>query len=87
MGLENLREHIVVEDVWTPEDIKENYYSNKGAIYGVLSDKKVNMGFKAPKESEEFNNLYFVGGSVNPGGGMPMAVLSGQQVAKFILDK
>jgi diapolycopene oxygenase len=31
--------------------------------------------------------FYFVGGSVNPGGGMPMAVLSGQQVAEMIVKK
>ncbi len=80
MGLEDLRQHIIVEDLWTPEDIETRYYSNGGAIYGVVSDRKKNLGFKAPKESEKYENLYFVGGSVNPGGGMPMAVLSGQQV-------
>lgn len=84
MGLEDLRDHIVTEDMWTPEDIRENYYSNKGAIYGVVSDRKKNTGFKAPKSSEEYENLYFVGGSVNPGGGMPMVTLSGQKVKKRI---
>ncbi|HHD6763850.1 TPA: diapolycopene oxygenase, partial [Staphylococcus aureus] len=43
-----------------------------------------NKGFKFPKESQYFENLYFVGGSVNPGGGMPMVTLSGQQVADKI---
>ena len=84
MGLKNLREHIIVEDVWTPEDIKANYYSNKGSIYGVVSDKDKNKGFKAPKRSKKYDNLFFVGGSVNPGGGMPMVTLSGQQVSDFI---
>ena len=32
-----------------------------------------------------FDNLYFVGGSVNPGGGMPMVTLSGQLVRDKIL--
>lgn len=87
MGLKDLRNHIVTEDIWTPEDIKNNYYSNKGAIYGVLSDKSKNKGFKAPKKSEKYSNLYFTGGSVNPGGGMPMVVLSGQQVSNKILKE
>ncbi len=87
MGLKDLRNHIVTEDIWTPEDIKNNYYSNKGAIYGVLSDKSKNKGFKAPKKSEKYSNLYFTGGSVNPGGGMPMVVLSGQQVSDKILKE
>ncbi len=84
MGMEGLRESIVVEDMWTPEDIRENYYSNRGSIYGVVSDKKKNMGFKAPKKSNKYSNLYFAGGSVNPGGGMPMVALCGQQVARII---
>jgi diapolycopene oxygenase len=33
-----------------------------------------------PQRSERYRNLYFVGGSVNPGGGMPMVTLSGQLV-------
>lgn len=86
MGLKDLREHIITEDMWTPEDIEETYYSNHGAIYGVVSDRKKNLGFKAPKSSKKYENLYFVGGSVNPGGGMPMAVLSGQQVKDMIVE-
>ena len=85
MGLENLRRHVIVEDMWTPEDIQRLYYSNKGAIYGVVSDRKKNGGFKAPKKSARYGNLYFAGGSVNPGGGMPMAVLSGQNVRDMIV--
>lgn len=84
MGLENLRENIVVEDFWTPFDIQKKYYSNKGSIYGVVSDLKKNFAFKAPKKSGRYKNLYFVGGSVNPGGGMPMVVLCGQHVARII---
>jgi len=86
MGLEDLRKHIIVEDEWTPQDIQKWYYSNGGAIYGVLSDKNMNKGFKAPKKSSKYSNLFFVGGSVNPGGGMPMVTLSGQQVRDKIRD-
>jgi diapolycopene oxygenase len=84
MGLQNLRQHIVVEDRWTPVDIQARYLSNRGAIYGVASDRWQNLGFKAPKRSEKYANLFFVGGSVNPGGGMPMAVLSGRNAARLI---
>jgi len=85
MGLKDLRKHIVTEELWTPDTIQSMYYSNRGAIYGVVSDKAKNMGFKTPKRSEKYKNLFFVGGSTNPGGGMPMVVLSGQQVAKQII--
>jgi diapolycopene oxygenase len=87
MGLTDLRKHIVVEDFWTPLDIEARYRSNRGSIYGVVSDRRRNFAFKAPKHSAEFSNLYFVGGSVNPGGGMPMVTLSGQHVARMISEQ
>jgi len=85
MGLTDLRKHIVTEEYWTPLDIQAKYYSNLGSIYGVVADRWKNLGFKAPQRSKRFSNLYFVGGSVNPGGGMPMVVLSGQLVRDKIL--
>lgn len=87
MGLKDLRKHIVTKELWTPETIQQTYYSNQGAIYGVEANKKMNMGFKTPKASHVYDNLFFVGGSTNPGGGMPMVVLSGQQVVKQIERK
>lgn len=87
MGLTGLREHIVTEDMWTPADIQANYSSHRGAIYGTVSDRKKNHGFKHPKTSKIYDNLYFVGGTVNPGGGMPMVTLSGQQVRDRILAR
>ena len=47
----------------------------------MVTDWRLNHGFKAPKTSSRYRNLYFTGGSVNPGGGMPMVVLCGQKVA------
>lgn len=84
MGLADLRKHIVTEHMLTPHDIESMYLSHAGAIYGTLSDKKLNKGFKHPKKSEIVDNLYFVGGTVNPGGGMPMVTLSGMNAAELI---
>ena len=85
MGLTDLRENIIFKEVLTPFDIKDMYCSNKGSIYGVVSDKSKNLALKMPKKSTEYENLYFVGGSVNPGGGMPMVTLSGINTAKEII--
>lgn len=87
MGLKDLRKHIVVEDFWTPFDIEEKYASNRGSIYGVVCDRMRNFSFKAPKQSPRYRNLFFVGGSVNPGGGMPMVTLCGQHVARMIVNQ
>jgi diapolycopene oxygenase len=87
MGLTDLRKHIVVEDFWTPFDIESRYASNCGSIYGVVCDRSRNFAFKAPKQSPQFHNLFFVGGSVNPGAGMPMVTLGGQHVARMIIEQ
>ncbi len=36
---------------------EKNYRSNRGAIYGVVADKKKNKGFNFLKESQYFENL------------------------------
>ncbi len=86
MGLRDLSRHIVVEHLWTPVDIEREYYSNRGSIYGVVTDRWKNLGFKAPKQCREHPNVFFVGGSVNPGGGMPMVVLCGQNVCRKVVE-
>jgi diapolycopene oxygenase len=86
MGIADLRSHIITEDMWVPADIKQMYLSDRGSIYGVVSDKKKNHGLKHAKHSRRHSNLYFVGGTVNPGGGMPMVTLSGQQVCDMIVN-
>jgi diapolycopene oxygenase len=86
MGLTDLRRHIVFEHMWTPVDIERMYRSNRGSIYGVVSDRFKNFGFKCPKQSTLYPNLFFAGGSVNPGGGMPMVVLCGQNVARSVVE-
>jgi len=80
MGLEDLSRHIVVEDMLVPEDLERMYYSNRGAIYGVVNDWKRNFSLKAPKRSDRYENLFFTGGTRNPGGGTCMVVLGGQNV-------
>lgn len=86
-GLTGLRDSIITEDLLTPVDIERMYRSNQGSIYGVVTDWKKNYGFKAPKVSSKYSNLYFTGGSTNPGGGMPMVILSGQKCADRIMKR
>jgi diapolycopene oxygenase len=84
MGATELRKHIVFEYQFVPDDLRELYGANGGSIYGVAADRKRNGGFKIPSRSPVLNNLYFVGGSTHPGGGVPMVTLSGQLTADVI---
>lgn len=87
MGLKDLRKRTVVQQALLPADIERMYYSNKGSIYGIVSDRWKNQAFRLPKLSPKYDNLYFVGGSVNPGCGMPMVSLSGQLAAETLYQK
>jgi len=84
MAAPGLRSHIRCEQHFIPDDLETLYGSNGGSIYGVVSDKKRNGGFKIPSRSDILENLYFVGGTTHPGGGVPMVTLSGQLTADLI---
>ena len=84
MGLTNLRERILVEQMWTPLDLQARYSAHRGAIYG-LSSNGWRQGFlRPPNASPDVRGLYFVGGSTHPGGGLPLCALSGTNVAREI---
>ncbi|BBH19976.1 diapolycopene oxygenase [Paenibacillus baekrokdamisoli] len=84
MGATGLRSAIEFEYDFVPDDLQALYGSNGGSIYGVVSNRKLNGGFKIASRSTVVDKLYFVGGSVHPGGGVPMVTLSGQLTADLI---
>ncbi len=81
MGLTDLRAHVVTEHVLVPDDLQRMYYSNEGSIQGVVSNRKRNLAMEAPEQSPRCRNLFFVCGSIDPGGGTPMVTPCGQLVA------
>ncbi|MBI3292136.1 MAG: FAD-dependent oxidoreductase [Elusimicrobia bacterium] len=85
-GLTGFREHIRVERWMTPNDLETRYRVDRGAIYGMASHGRLRGGFKPSNRSPDFQNLYFCGGSVHPGPGVPMALMSGQIAADCVLS-
>lgn len=68
----------------TPLDIADQYFSNRGSIYGISSNT-MNSAFKRqPNRSRQLRGLYFAGGFTHPGGGVPMCMLSGKITAELI---
>jgi len=85
MGIDISR-YIELERVYTPEDFFDIYDSNRGSIYGISSNSKT-MAFKRhANRSRDIEGLYFAGGSVHPGGGIPLTILSGKMAAELILE-
>ncbi len=85
MGMNDLKNRIVYEKTFFPSDIASKYLANRGAIYGVVGDRDKNQGTSISKKSNKYNNLYFVGGSVNPGSSIPM-VITGARLVSEQLD-
>ena len=75
---------IVAERTWTPPEIERDTGSHLGALYGTSSNSRWAAFLRHRNESPEFDNLYFVGGTVHPGGGVPLALLSARIAAELI---
>jgi phytoene desaturase len=83
VDLSDVREHIVCEAILTPQDFYEKYGANAGSIYGLSSNDRM-APFTRPGNKSSIRNLYFVGGSTHPGGGVPLVMLSGKIVAELV---
>ena len=79
--------HIETEQVYTPMDFLHLYSSNRGSIYGISSNSKTTAFRRHANRSRDIEGLYFAGGSVHPGGGIPLAILSGKMAAELIAEK
>jgi phytoene dehydrogenase-like protein len=77
---------IEAERVYTPEDLLTLYASNRGSIYGISSNSKTTAFKRHANRSRDIEGLYFAGGSVHPGGGIPLTILSGKMAAELILE-
>ena len=82
----DIADRIEVEQIYTPEDFAELYASNRGSIYGVSSNSKTTAFKRLPNRSRLLKGLYFAGGSVHPGGGIPLVMLSGKMAATLIAE-
>ena len=73
----------LIEEEWimTPDVIEARTQSYLGALYGASSNNKMAAFMRHPNFSKQLTNLYFCGGSVHPGGGIPLCLLSAKIVA------
>lgn len=75
---------IEVESILDPITIESNTGSNKGSLYGSSSNHRMSAFFRQANFSKEYDNLYFCGGSVHPGGGIPLCLLGAKIVNKLV---
>lgn len=80
----DLEKLIEVEEILSPITIESKTASYMGSLYGTSSNGKMAAFFRHPNFSNSINNLYFVGGSVHPGGGIPLCLQSAKITSEII---
>lgn len=75
---------IEVEHVLDPRGIASSTGSHQGSLYGAASNDRMAAFLRHPNFSSRIDALYFCGGSVHPGGGIPLCLLSGAIVADLV---
>ena len=72
----DIGELIVAEQILDPRSIESKTGSYQGSLYGNSSNNQFAAFLRHANFSSTIKGLYFCGGSVHPGGGIPLALLS-----------
>jgi phytoene desaturase len=73
---------VAFEVMQTPRTFEERDGNHRGSLYGPSEDQRLWGLFPEPNTDPRWRNLTYCGGSVQPGAGLPMAVISG----RFAID-
>lgn len=80
----SVEDKIELEEVLTPEQIDLRTSSYQGSLYGTSSNNRFAAFMRHPNFQSHLKGLYFCGGSVHPGGGIPMVMSSARIVSDLI---
>lgn len=81
-----LEKQIIHENITTPSDLQNTTHSYLGSLYGGSSNSMLSAFFRHPNFSK-IDNLYFCGGTVHPGGGIPLCLLSAKIAIDLVNEK
>jgi len=81
---EDIAPLIVNESILDPRNIESKTSSYKGSIYGTSSNNQFAAFLRHANQSSKVQGLYFCGGSVHPGGGIPLCLLSAKIVSDMV---
>ncbi|WP_419803176.1 1-hydroxycarotenoid 3,4-desaturase CrtD [Mucilaginibacter sp.] len=84
---EDIAKLITCESILDPRSIESKTSSYQGSLYGTSSNSQFAAFLRHSNKSSKVKNLYFCGGSVHPGGGIPLALLSAKIVSDWISIK
>ena len=79
----NIRAVLEEEDYLDPRRIELRTSSSQGALYGNSSNNRYAAFLRHANFSKKIKGLYFCGGSVHPGGGIPLSLSSAKIVGEL----
>jgi len=77
---------IEAEQVLDPVLIEERTASFMGSLYGTSSNSRMAAFLRHPNFTKKIRGLYFAGGSVHPGGGIPLCLKSARIMSALVKD-
>ena len=81
---EDIRPYIETESYWTAKDLEIETGSFQGALYGASSNHKLAAIKRHKNTIKKYPRIYFCGGTVHPGGGIPLVLRSARIVSEII---
>ena len=86
-GLTDIEGHIKFEACYLPGTWESGCNISRGSVFGSLAHNLMQMGYFRPHNRHgKYRNLYFVGGSTQPGNGIPNVLLSAKLTSERILN-
>ena len=82
----NIEKFIECEEYMDPTSIELKTGSFQGSLYGTSSNDRMSAFLRHPNFTNKIKNLYFCGGTVHPGGGIPLALNSSKIVTNEIIS-
>ncbi len=80
----DIEKYIVTESFADPRSIEAGTGSYNGSLYGLSSNNMLAAFYRHPNFKKSIKNLYFTGGSVHPGGGIPLCLASARIIDREI---
>lgn len=84
---EDIQKLIECEQILTPNSLFENTGAYKGSIYGLNQNSLLKIISRKSNKDNTNKGLYYVGGTVHPGGGIPLALVSAKNTANLIKNE
>ncbi len=83
----NIQALIRTENINTPDALACQTNAFRGALYGMASNNMFSAFLRHPNFSRKIKNLWFAGGTVHPGGGIPLCLSSAKIVSELLMER